>query len=149
MEEQVIIRFPEDVAESIRAASISSSTQVNFDITAADGVHGFFHVILTINGIDSTYNAQLIDLPTVCETHKTLDHIKFFKSGTISRILWVLPHGIESIADIAPLVDSPDHTNVLAHGITPPLQHVVTRRFRPARRYVVDGFLVCDVYSRL
>lgn len=96
------------------------------------------------------FAAKLVDLPTILETHKTLDARQLFKIADISQMLLVT-HQIQSEAEAtraAPPPPPPDregsaHINadtaqtlpgageyVFDHGITPPMRFARKRRFR-------------------
>ena len=89
-----------------------------------------------------TWNAKLVDLPCIIESHKTLDGGKhLFKVADVNQMLLVedeRPPGVGFAtvdAQGRPLSGHPDdrfdiEDYIYPHGITPPLRHVRKRRFR-------------------
>lgn len=79
---------------------------------------------------NESYYAQLMDLPTITEVHKTVDKRNIFKTVTVSQILLVThnvktpPPDMSAITRLAPDAQS------YPHGITPPLHNVRNRRFQ-------------------
>lgn len=79
---------------------------------------------------NESYHAQLMDLPTITEIHKTVDKRNIFKTVSVSQILLVT-HNVKSpppdMSAIARLAPDPQS---YPHGITPPLHNVRNRRFQ-------------------
>ncbi|XP_028968037.1 transcription initiation factor TFIID subunit 7 [Galendromus occidentalis] len=78
--------------------------------------------------------SRVYDLPSVIESHKTLDRKTFYKTADISQIMICYEPGQEPKSDDeAPLRKRKDALTkkyLYPHGITPPLKNVRKRRFR-------------------
>ncbi|KAF1800931.1 TAFII55 protein conserved region-domain-containing protein [Mucor lusitanicus] len=76
------------------------------------------------------YDVQLVDLPTIIESQKTLDKKQFYKVADISQMLLVDP--TSGSEPFIPQTNSRLETDPYSypHGLTPPLKHVRQRRFR-------------------
>ena len=78
---------------------------------------------------DKTWNAKLVDLPCIVESHKTLDNKRLYKTADICQMLLVESQtGNNQSATEGDKFDIEDY--IYPHGITPPLKHVRKRRFR-------------------
>lgn len=78
---------------------------------------------------DKTWNAKLVDLPCIVESHKTLDNKRLYKTADICQMLLVESQtGNSQSATEGEKFDIEDY--IYPHGITPPLKHVRKRRFR-------------------
>ena len=87
------------------------------------------------------YATTLVDLPCIIEAMKSWDRKAFVKSLDICQMLLVLgPCHSDEEARNYPLPEGVEHGSYkYAHGITPPMHHVRTRRFaRTGRRKVDD-----------
>ncbi|KAI8980258.1 TAFII55 protein conserved region-domain-containing protein [Pilobolus umbonatus] len=76
------------------------------------------------------YDVQLVDLPTIIESQKTLDKKQFYKIADISQMLLVDPTA--GPEPFIPQLNGRHETDPYnyPHGLTPPLKHVRKRRFR-------------------
>ncbi|KAI8887503.1 hypothetical protein K501DRAFT_175482 [Backusella circina FSU 941] len=76
------------------------------------------------------YDVQLVDLPTIIESQKTLDKKQFYKVADISQMLLVDP--ASGPEPFTPQISGKHETDPYnyPHGLTPPLKHVRKRRFR-------------------
>lgn len=123
LEQQMIIRFPADIAARL-TASMEDEHFEDFKIKFVDKRHA------TVKVFGETLNAVLVSLPTMVETHRTVDGSHLFKSADISEILIVhrpnaAPKGITE-------------EFVSEHGLTPPTFNIVSKRL--ARQAAVkDG----------
>jgi transcription initiation factor TFIID subunit 7 len=81
MQQQLIIRFPLDIANAIRNLSSYSSTPL--EISVSSDKHD---KKIQITFGTQTFQASLVDLPCIIETHKTFDHQSYFKTGDISQV---------------------------------------------------------------
>lgn len=107
---QLVIRFPQDVADLIHDKNYDAKFSVQFQ----DDHNAKCQIF------DEEFNAVLISLPTIVETFRTTDGYHLFKSGEISDILLVYREGEE------PTGISNDYK--YAHGITPPTTDIVAKR---------------------
>lgn len=83
-EEQTILRLPEDWIRNFNSDWKLEFTPI--DVENEDSGR-FFKVKF---GPLDTFSI-LLDLPCIVETHKTLDHINFFKSCDIAQMMYVIP----------------------------------------------------------
>ena len=81
-------------------------------------------------------NAKLVDLPTIIESHKTIDKKTLYKTADICQLL-ICKEGNESSDEDFPEEEEKkkdpskvDKKFVYPHGITPPLKNCRKRRFR-------------------
>ncbi|KAN0065756.1 hypothetical protein ACQY0O_000886 [Thecaphora frezii] len=126
-EEQLILRMPEGPdCDKLREAV--SKRQVGDDVwfKFKDSRRAVFHVG------DALYSAKLVDLPSIIESHKTLDNRQFFKIADISQMLLVE----DRIQDESQASGSSSGKGfdindfIYPHGITPPMKWARKRRFR-------------------
>nr|CDI51836.1 related to TAF7-TFIID subunit (TBP-associated factor), 67 kD [Melanopsichium pennsylvanicum 4] len=134
-EEQLIFRMPEGLEcdklrEAIQKRQLADDVWFKFK----DSRRAVVHVG------DSLFSAKLVDLPTITESHKTLDNRQFFKVADITQMLVV--EG--KIADESQASSSAAGKGfniedfIYPHGITPPMHWARKRRFRKraARRAI-------------
>ncbi|SJX60978.1 related to TAF7-TFIID subunit (TBP-associated factor), 67 kD [Sporisorium reilianum f. sp. reilianum] len=134
-EEQLIFRMPEGpecdkLRDSIQKRQLGDDVWFKFK----DSRRAVVHVG------DSLFSAKLVDLPTITESHKTLDNRQFFKVADIAQMLVV--EG--KIADETQASSGGNGKAfniddfVYPHGITPPMHWARKRRFRKraARRAI-------------
>ncbi|CAM9762440.1 unnamed protein product [Chrysoparadoxa australica] len=77
-----------------------------------------------------SYPARLVNLPCLVETHKTLDHVTYFKSGDVGQMLVVYQDAEAYQADDDHAVSSQDY---FPDGLTPPTKNIVRRKFQLSR----------------
>lgn len=110
-EDQFILRLPPPLVERMRLALSSTRRR---DAAGEDKKASAFKINFTdernatFTVDDEEYPASLIDLPAICETHKTADKRTYYKSGDLHQILIVRMPG-----DPAPT------STVLQDGLTP------------------------------
>lgn len=75
------------------------------------------------------FAAQLVDLPTITEAHKSFDKKNIYKTADICQMLLVT-EPIESEADILEGRLTQKVSHVYPHGLTPPMHNARKRRFR-------------------
>lgn len=82
--------------------------------------------------------AKLVDLPTIIETHKTLDNKNFYKTSDIAQILICKEEADETKEEpeenVKKSKDGKDKKYLYQHGITKPLKNVRKKRFRKTLR---------------
>lgn len=85
----------------------------------------------------NVYAAALVDLPCIIEGNKSWDRKNLYKSADICQMLLVL--GLVEDEESAKTYPLPREVNpntwAYPHGITPPMYHVRTRRFRKRVSY--------------
>ena len=115
LEEQMIIRFPPDIANNLTALMEDDEQQFqDFTIKFTDERHA----VVKIFG--QSLDAVLVSLPTMVETHRTVDGSHLFKSADIGEMLIVYRKGQEP--------DGIGENNVYEHGLTPPTLNIVSKR---------------------
>ena len=83
-EEHLILRLPEEWT-----IKLNQDTKVEFSsMNLANEEPG--RVFQARFGTHESF-AYLLDLPTIVETHKTLDNINFFKNSDICQMIYVIP----------------------------------------------------------
>ncbi|KAG2232499.1 hypothetical protein INT48_007412 [Thamnidium elegans] len=125
MEEQMIFRVPEgELCERLHEMVKKREIPEDVKLTFKDNRKGQF------NFEGRKYDVQLVDLPTIIESQKTLDKKQFYKVADISQMLLVDPtSGSEPFIPQTNGRLETDPYN-FPHGLTPPLKHVRQRRFR-------------------
>ena len=113
LEQQMIIRFPADIAARL-TASMEDETFEDFKIKFVDRRHA------TVKVFGETLNAVLVSLPTMVETHRTVDGSHLFKSADVSEML------IVHRPNAPPKWISDEF--VSEHGLTPPTFNIVSKR---------------------
>ena len=74
------------------------------------------------------FAAKLVDLPTITEVHKSFDKKNIFKVADVCQMLLVGDRILNEDTVLALPTNPKEY--VYAHGLTPPLRNVRTRRFR-------------------
>ncbi|KAJ1983994.1 hypothetical protein H4R34_000954 [Dimargaris verticillata] len=124
-EHQTILRMPDSaLAESLRQ-KLQEKVLDDLKLQFLDERRA----MLTIDGV--TYDAKLMDLPTIVESQKTYDNRQMFKIADISQMLVVErpvdPEEYQSRVQ-RQLVTSEKYISM--DGLTPPLKYCRKRRFR-------------------
>lgn len=82
--------------------------------------------------------AKLVDLPTIIETHKTLDSKNFYKTSDVAQMLICKEEADEVREEpeenVKKSKDGKDKKYLYQHGITKPLKNVRKKRFRKTLR---------------
>lgn len=126
VEEQCILRLPDDLAEKMRARMRSDDASSAFKgctIEPSDK-KGKRMKFVFFDG--KTYDAQLLRLPTHVETYKTGDSDNYYKSQDVGQVLKVYAPGE------APWRNSSQQQNVghnLKDGLTPPTKNIMEKRW--------------------
>ncbi|EPQ31108.1 uncharacterized protein PFL1_01297 [Pseudozyma flocculosa PF-1] len=126
-EEQLILRMPEGpqcdkLREAVAKRQIGDDVWFKFK----DSRRAVFHAG------DALFSAKLVDLPSIVESHKTLDNRQFFKISDISQMLLIE----DQIQDETQASGSSSGRGfdindfIYPHGITPPMKWARKRRFR-------------------
>ncbi|KAH0793517.1 transcription initiation factor TFIID subunit 7 [Histomonas meleagridis] len=114
LEEQMIIRFPKDIAASLTALMEDDEPFKDFTIKFVDEHHAVVKIF------DQTLKAVLVSLPTIVETHRTVDGSHLFKSADIGEML-IVYHPNSEPEDI-------NEGYLYEHGLTPPTKDIVSKR---------------------
>ncbi|CAO1624161.1 unnamed protein product [Sympodiomycopsis kandeliae] len=152
-EEQLILRLPQTEATSklrdrVKKRDVGLEGSEEVSMKFKDSRRAMFKVG------DTMFAAKLVDLPTMIESHKTLDHRRLFKVADISQML-LATHVIEDESEVtqdkheppqsehqqqsSDLTDGGNGDNnagfdvdeyIYPHGITPPMKWARKRRFR-------------------
>jgi transcription initiation factor TFIID subunit 7 len=122
LEQQLIIRFPPDIA-----AKLSASMEERFADFRID-FRDEHHASLSVFGED--LDAVLVTLPTLVETHRTVDGSHLFKSADVAQMLIVYR------PNSAPVGVTNDF--FFESGLTPPTQDILAKR-QSKRDYFRDN----------
>ncbi|KAK8852964.1 transcription initiation factor TFIID subunit 7 [Tritrichomonas musculus] len=115
LETQMIIRFPADIAARLNQAMEDEEEGFkDFKICFTDKKHA------NVKLFGEELKAVLVSLPTIVETHRTVDGSHLFKSADIGEIL------IVHRANAPP--DGISEDFVFDHGLTPPTLNIVKKR---------------------
>lgn len=87
------------------------------------------HAIVSV--ADDEFHAQLMDLPTVTEVHKTIDRRNIFKTVDVSQILLVTHRVGDPKPNLHQLTQFTQDPQAFPHGLTPPMHNARNRRFQP------------------
>jgi len=136
-ENQVILRLPpkraEKLKEILQAGNLKDRLSIQLEEHGQSGK-------LTLDGEPLTISVK--DLPTLIETHKTLDMKTFYKTADIGQILICeeteADANEEHSSATSQAKDKPQQkdkkSNQFPHGISAPLKNVRQRRFRKTAR---------------
>ncbi|CAN7992693.1 unnamed protein product [Ixodes hexagonus] len=141
LESQFILRLPAPVAASLRAAVRSGVMNLKDRLTIqleSDNRHG------TLRFDRWALAARVLDLPSIIESHKTLDKKTFYKAADVAQMMVckeedeMPPTDDEESPKKKDRKDSKDRKYQSPHGITPSLKNVRKRRFRKVlkKKYV-------------
>ena len=125
-EDHFVVQVPDDVAERLRAAIRGESAAPDMGVVFGPEPSSGDARTATFRFDGEELPARLAQLPTTCETHKSLDGVTFYKTGTLGPALVVEHKSNEAaLPAAAELVD----------GLAPPAANIRQRRFRkrPAR----------------
>ena len=125
-EDHFVVQVPDDVAERLRAAIRGESDAPDMGVVFGPEPASGDARTATFRFDGEELPARLAQLPTTCETHKSLDGVTFYKTGTLGPALVVEHKSNEAaLPAAAELVD----------GLAPPAANIRQRRFRkrPAR----------------
>ncbi|XP_062130970.1 transcription initiation factor TFIID subunit 7-like isoform X1 [Drosophila sulfurigaster albostrigata] len=125
LEEQFIIRFPEDIAKSIHeaitAGKVSNKLSLHLDLD-------FRSAIVFAN--NEILQGKLVRLPTIVDSYKTTDNVNFYKVANISEMLICNRETTQPSKEVRIAgVEHIDEENVLPHGLTPPTRNI-RKRYR-------------------
>ncbi|EAY02933.1 hypothetical protein TVAG_040830 [Trichomonas vaginalis G3] len=114
LEEQIIVRFPADIAQDLIAKMEPEANFTDFEIVFNDKNHA------TVKIGQEVLSGILVNLPTIVESHRTVDGSHLFKSADIGEILIIYR------STSAPTNITADNT--FENGITPPTIDILERR---------------------
>lgn len=87
---QMIIRFPEEIAQQLNQYFLNGGEQPEVTLQAdyqQKETNPRVSLKVGVNG--ENYKATVVQLPTVSSTFKTIDRVNFFKSNDISEMIVV------------------------------------------------------------
>ena len=142
VENQFLIRFPEDFANQLNLY-LDSKTEKEPQLAIQPYVQregDIEKVYLKVELDGVTKKASILQLPTITETFKTVDHVNFFKSNDISEMIYVHEDNESDVKlEIAKRAFEVKKSTVEVKkvmrlransGITPPTQYIRQRYFR-------------------
>lgn len=126
--QQLVLRVPELLAERIHNVIDSDNDELSIQIRPEEGKAECFEFILD----DIIYPALLQNLPSLVETHKTVDMKIFYKSGDVGQILVVY---IDEAAREKALKEQRtlDEVQYHPHGLAPPTQNIIKKKYSKTR----------------
>ena len=120
IEEQLVIRFPDDLAEKIHAELDASQVPSDLKVTFTDSRNAQ----VTIG--NRTLHGILLDLPTLVESFRTVDTTQYVKVADISKLLLCLDL---SLGDHFELKQKLTENNYQwPNGLTPPMAGILSKR---------------------
>ncbi|XP_058392326.1 transcription initiation factor TFIID subunit 7-like isoform X2 [Diceros bicornis minor] len=146
LENQFILRLPPEHASAVRkivhSTSVAMKDKLKIDLSP-DGRHAVVEVE------DVSLTANLVDLPCVIGSLKTLDKKTFYKTADISQMLVCTADGDPHSSPEEPTTSTDlkviakneregEKKYVWKHGITPPLKNVRKKRFRKTTKKLID-----------
>ncbi|KAI1295489.1 Transcription initiation factor TFIID subunit 7 [Halotydeus destructor] len=130
LENQFILRLPAAPATALRAAiqsGVNLKDRLNIQVEQ-DMRHG------KVRFDGWSLPGKMVDLPTVIESHKTLDRKNFYKTADICQIMLCKEDVEEDKSDDkhddGKKKDGKDKKFQWLHGLTPPLKNARKKRFR-------------------
>lgn len=146
LENQFILRIPSEPASALREAIRSGASNLKerlFIQLEPDKTSNPQHLRRGHVQFDGwNFTCRLMDLPTIIESHKTIDSKTFYKTADICQLL-VCKEEEDFDEDESPLKKKQDPHKVdkkylYRHGICPPLKNCRKRRFRKTlkKKYV-------------
>lgn len=137
MESQFILRLPHLPAASLKAAvksgvqNLKDRLSIQLEPDIRNGKVRFDGWVLP---------AKIVDLPTIIESHKTLDSKNFYKTADICQMMVCKEEEEDNepppdeAEEIKKTKDGKDKRYLYPHGITKPLKNVRKKRFRKMLR---------------
>jgi len=150
LENQIVLRLPQEPSAALREAIKSGASNLKerlFIQLEPDKVSNTQYLRRGHVQFDGwNFTSRLVDLPTVMESHKTIDSKTFYKTADISQML-ICKEGEGDFNDdedeSSPVKKKKDPNKVdkkylWPHGIGPPLKNCRKRRFRKTlkKKYV-------------
>nr|BAN65606.1 TAFII55 protein conserved region containing protein [Babesia bovis] len=124
IDKHYIIRFPNDVAETIRSRSEAGEDMGV--VIEPTGRYDYREFMVKVRGVPLELIGILVELPCHVEAHKTLDCDLLFKSADISQIMIVQERKQAEIT----IEEMRQRLWEWPDGITPPTKNIRKRRFR-------------------
>lgn len=135
-EVQLIIRFPERLADIVNKALAKSKESIDIKLNPEDNnnkIHMTEPNRANIKFGDHTYPALIARLPCNIETHKTFDHIHYFKAGDIAEMVQVFETEDDREFAHYEMCQTEGYRRTYLSGITPPTTQIIRRRFMKSR----------------
>merc|ERR1719318_866745 len=146
LENQIVLRLPQEPSAALREAIKSGASNLKerlFIQLEPDKVSNTQYLRRGHVQFDGrNFTSRLVDLPTVMESHNTIDSKTFYKTADISQML-ICKEGEGDFNDdedeSSPVKKKKDPNKVdkkylYPHGIGPPLKNCRKRRFRKTLR---------------
>lgn len=148
LENQFIMKLPEEPASALRTAIKSGASNlkerlfIQLEPDKSSNTQYLRRGHVQFDGW--TFTSRLVDLPTVLESHKTIDSKTFYKTADIAQMLMCKEgEGWSDDEEGSPVKKKKDPNKVdkkylYPHGIGPPLKNCRKRRFRKTlkKKYV-------------
>lgn len=131
MEESYVLRLPPELAaEAQRLMHTNPQQELPIEVrfVRSDGATARPGTRAIVKIGEAKYPAKLLQLPTVVETHKSVDGVNYYKSGAIGQVLVV---GNQLISQ-----HDPESSGISAHGLTEVTKNVDARLWN--RQSTVD-----------
>jgi len=146
LENQFILRIPTEPASALREAIRSGASNLKerlFIQLEPDKASNPQHLRRGHVQFDGwNFTCRLMDLPTIIESHKTIDNKTFYKTADICQLV-ICKEEEDFDEEESPLKKKKDPNKVdkkylYPHGIVPPLKNCRKRRFRKTlkKKYV-------------
>ncbi|EGG13475.1 transcription initiation factor TFIID subunit [Cavenderia fasciculata] len=134
-EDQLILRLPPQLADRVRKMIKQKHIDTPIDLSFKDGRQVQFKFG------QEEYNAALLDLPCVLESHKTLDKSSYFKTGDVGQIIQVFDNhdpnnnnNNNNNNEYPTTIEDIPKDFKSTSGITPPTKDIVKKRFIEASK---------------
>ncbi|XP_068632738.1 transcription initiation factor TFIID subunit 7-like [Battus philenor] len=132
LESQFILRLPEEPAKALKdliksGDNFKSRFSIDLENDMRHGEVRFDHWLL---------HAKILDLPTIIESHKTIDRKSVYKTADVCQLMICKEENDRSTEDELPNKNKKkdplkvDKKFLWPHGITPPTKNIRRRRFR-------------------
>jgi len=133
-EVQLIIRFPDSLADIVNRAIAKSKECVEIKLNPDEEVLNLAEPTKAhIKFGESTYPVLIARLPCNIETHKTFDHINYFKAGDIAEMVHVFETEEERDFAHFEINQIEGYKRTFPSGITPPTTQIIRRKFLKTR----------------
>jgi len=132
----LIIRFPDRLADIVNNALAKSKESIDIKLNPEDNnnkIHMTEPNRANIKFGDQTYPALIARLPCNIETHKTFDHIHYFKAGDIAEMVQVFETEDDREFAHYEMCQTEGYRRTYLSGITPPTTQIIRRRFMKTR----------------
>jgi len=145
LENQFILKLPSEPAlalkEAIRSGASNLKERLFIQLEPDKGSNNQYLRRGHVQFDGWNFTSRLVDLPTIVESHKTIDSKTFYKTADICQLL-ICKEGEESEEEEPPSspvkkkkdINKVDKKYLWPHGMAPPLKNCRKRRFRKTLR---------------